>query len=370
MNNKKLKYVYLVLITVSLLVCFFSVKSLIVSSEKYKKIIEGKTIELEKQSYLERIEVDKNKIVEKNRAKQLNFYQKLQENIAINVLVVGNTDYNEIEQSSRVMNWLNKFNLDFKSKYKSILNFDFYDLGGASIARACTDLFYEVNIENYDIILIDELVNSEMQLTYDEYEQLYSSMIYRVLSLNDNLEIFSLYDSSRISNSQYIDIFQKVNDTYSIEKFNTRNLDENHISKMIIDKIDESLTSKVVLPNLHFANDIQNKINKNPEKLNPINISNIGRQNDFYYTESELSIIDFKTEKNCVVLNYFAEDCGGIINVYINDKLTKEVNTKSEYFMSKSIVIADWKGMKDIRLEMVTNMRKEEIIIIYDLYGL
>lgn len=335
-----------------------------------EKISEQKTIELERDNYLKRSNEQKLKMEEKVHQESLNLYEKITEQLPIRILVIGNESFEEDSRPNDTSQWMTRFISGMDTKYNVNAESSFIDLNYASVARAWFLITQKKDLGNYDLILLDLTNSSEDQLNIENFSFFYDQMIQYIITTQSKMEIFSVINSNSYKVASYLKKTEEINSYYDIEIIDTFNLTSENIVIELLAIIDHEIKTsvkslRVKEPMFQIKDQIQSS-----KIVIPSRLTHIGRQDKMYYSETNLSTIEYQSDASSFIFNYYKFDTGGIIRIYIDEKMIKEIETYNEYIELQSIILECGPGVKDIKVEMISKTLKEETVIVMELIGL
>ncbi|MEN8904755.1 MAG: SGNH/GDSL hydrolase family protein [Clostridiales bacterium] len=311
-------------------------------------------------------------------------YNKLTENNQINILVIGDNIGKSYGSSSKKNQWVNKFSQYLTKTYKANVKTKYITSLNSTAFSSLVDYSIENTPTKTDLAIICLGSNDINQYSAEQFSIFYENLIRKIKLENPNSEIitvlensleYSSKDSAKIS--QYVNIIKNLSMHYktilldAITVFNSSDIDPK-----------ELLTQNSIFPNdlgyLQYYNTIidlfKNRLQElktNKLILNTYNpdsqsfFSKKNTYNDFklikepvfkkgfdeiqtkalskiHIDEVPGNYIEFDINKsNLVSISCISNNKAGIINIYINNQLLKEIDLYSPLESKNHILITD-----------------------------
>ncbi|QJD87208.1 SGNH/GDSL hydrolase family protein [Cohnella herbarum] len=356
-------------ILIPIFVIFVVIGAMAYYGDKLSKVKEQKNIDEDKQ-LLRRLS---SSIEQKSN---LTVYDKLRQGKAIRYLVIGDS-IGQSDGASEGNQWFSLLNQSLRDKYEVVPFMNRITMGGAVVLAGWIDYIEKIpkKPEGYDIVFICYGQNDQGSLKEEEFGAIYENLVRRIKQDNPFAEIVTIVESSLQSDS-YPDIIKSISVHYQLINVDTRQAYRD--SGFSID----SLTIDGVHPNDQgyklYAEQIFDSINRqydSGKRIAPLKDSLIYVNSSFTtgqtFTEWDSLNGFFKSggslignssgfsaesefEGEFLGLSYITDPNGGVLNVYIDGELRKQINTRLDFVVNwKSLVVNGLtKGKHRLKVEI------------------
>lgn len=310
---------------------------------------------------------------ERQRISNLNVYQKLKENRDIKILVIGDSIGAQAGRDSDNGGWMDKLGAHLKSTYKCNVIVKNIAVGSTVSYEGYND-FMQRDLTNYDLVFLCFGQNDKGVLNINDFNIIYEDLIRQIRIKNTNCDIIPIVESSLRQYNDYSNSIINLSTHYcfnyadTIDGFNKSGIDYSQLSKDGVHPNDNGY-------DIYF-NIIKNIIDKNvtdgksiSKDITPYNEDcTVLDKYKFIYKKD----MDFKnntytvnTTGTFVGLSYKGNPDGGKINVYVNGKFVKQIDTSIPLKdVNKARIISDiLTGTNTIKLEIVQEAGKNTQIL-------
>lgn len=336
-------------------------------------IIKDKTlIAKNKKEILEINEFNKKERKENQRISNLNVYEKLKENRDINILVAGDGISAQVLGTSYESGWVYKLQNYLINKYHCKANINNISVGLAISYQGYNEVMKE-NLNNYDLIILCYGQNDRRILDVKEFIVTYEALIRQIKVKNPNCDIIPIIESSLREYNGYTNAIIDISNYYGFNYADTiKGFNESGIAY-------SQLVTDGVFPNENgydiYFNTIKDIIDKNVldgkkirnEIITPYDLGcttlDLYKFIDKKNMNFKDNVYEFETTGSFIGLLYSTSPSYDVINVYINNVLTKKISTNSPYKNNIATIIADnLTGKNIIKLEIIQEDKNTEVL--------
>lgn len=310
---------------------------------------------------------------EEARASSLNFYENLSEKKAVNALVIGDSIGQSNSASNNDKKWSNLIAKDVKEKYKSTMTTDFITGDSTTGVRAWVELNNTKPTKQYDIAFICFGQKDQWNIKAEQFGLFYESIIVKLKKTNPNIEIIPIIESSFREYNDYSKVIKDLSNHYKLQYADTIKGFSSSSETY------EKLTTDIEIPNdkgySQYATTIEKVIYDNCKAKKKTNIKysafykDTSKLNKFVFDDSPDSntgfdlesgmisnktadTLTFNTTSSVAIIHFLRKPNGGKFKVFIDDKFSCEVDTKSKLEVSYSNLITDdLEGSHKIKIE-------------------
>lgn len=315
-------------------------------------------------------ESEKNFVKVSNDVENKNFYEKINDKENLKFLIIGDSIGQSSGTGDTEFFWYNQLNKKIKNAYGiDHIETRRITAGGATTFDGVVNYFSSNLVSFYDLIFISFGQNDQAVMEPNEYGMFYENIMIRLKLNHPEAEIVTLIESS-IEDENYSNLVSDLAKRHNSILIDTRiPFEKSGKSKeeLTVDSIHPTNEGYTMYADQMFA-EISKRIseNKNPAKINELlfedkEIVDIKTVRDFtmsegfeMYTFGERNylksdktgeFLQHEFEGTLVGFTLLGTDDSGIINVYIDGELVREINPYTAEPREKQIFVAD--GLSD-----------------------
>lgn len=329
--------------------------------------------------------IDKNR-AEEDRISNLNFYENISEQRAVNALIIGDSIAQSNGSSNADGKWFNLIIKDVQTKYKAVLTADLITGGGTTGIRGWVEINNAEFTKIYDIAFICLGQNDQWSVIPEQFKIFYESIIINLKKKNPNIEIIPIIQSSFREYNDYSNVIVQLSKHYNLQYADTLHAFNSSVEKY------ENLTKDVELPNnkgyIYYATTIEEIIHDNFISNKKTNIKhgplydNTSKLTNFTFDispdlnngfiigqgligEKISDSLTFNTNNSVNIIHYLRQPKGGKFKVFMDGNFVKEIDTNSTFQVSYSDLISDnLEGQHKIKIEISSILKGQTVKIL------
>lgn len=314
-----------------------------------------------------------NKKADKEKEDTLDVYGKLQSGKDIKILVVGDSIGKSLGKTKDDAAWDVKVKKLIEDKYKSKCSVENISEDSAVAYKGYSEIMKN-DIKDFDLAIVCFGGSDEQATTKDDFSITYETVIRQLKKRNTGAEIITVLENT-MNNKKFIDVIKDVSKNYNLDMIDgIAAYNDSPLSKkdMMANKSHPNdkgyelyadaifkLIEKNVDAKKTVSKELQKAINADADSFDKFNFVTKYDSNDGFDVKDDAVIstkdnseIIYKTSASKVGISYLDMKGGGKIEIFVNGKFAKKIDTNSDRDIKKAKLVADnLKGENTIKIK-------------------